>query len=170
MIYRKDIRLKGFDYRASYWYFVTVCTKDRERLFVPRVSKKYGELLHRNVAAGPWPAECINNTNIVEEKIHILEEKFPVTVDFYCVMPNHIHVILALQARQGRAATNTTHVSWVMNAFKGWCTRSFNRRIFQPNYYDHIIRNDDSLHAIRTYILNNPLADDIKWNRIDPDI
>ena len=32
----------------------------------------------------------------------------------------------------------------------------FHRRLWQRNYYEHIIRNDDSLNHIRQYIINNP--------------
>ncbi len=31
--------------------------------------------------------------------------------------------------------------------------------IWQRNYYEHVIRNDDDLNEIREYIINNPL----KW-------
>ncbi|MCK5595348.1 transposase, partial [bacterium] len=42
----------------------------------------------------------------------------------------------------------------------GW--ESFNKRLWQRNYYDHIIRNEKSLQEIREYIINNPAtwADD----------
>ncbi|MBI4129713.1 transposase, partial [Candidatus Roizmanbacteria bacterium] len=122
------------------------------------------------VAAGPWPAQNNINTNIVEEKLLLLQTKFPVTIDFYCFMPDHMHVILALeQARRGRAATN---LSWVINALKGWCTRTFHRSIFQPNFYEHIIRDENSLERIRKYILYNPLVEygDIPWKKLDPEM
>jgi len=35
-----------------------------------------------------------------------------------------------------------------------------NNHFFQPNYYDHIIRNDSEYQQIKKYIINNPL----KWN------
>jgi REP element-mobilizing transposase RayT len=37
----------------------------------------------------------------------------------------------------------------------GWTP--FQRRFWQRNYYEHVIRNDDSLNRIREYIINNPL-------------
>ena len=37
----------------------------------------------------------------------------------------------------------------------GWL--SFPRRLWQRNYYEHIIRNEGTLNAIREYIANNPL-------------
>jgi hypothetical protein len=30
-------------------------------------------------------------------------------------------------------------------------------RLWQRNYYEHIIRNDESLNNIRKYIVNNPM-------------
>jgi putative transposase len=38
----------------------------------------------------------------------------------------------------------------------GWLP--FPGRLWQRNYYDHVIRNEDDLAATRGYILNNPLA------------
>jgi putative transposase len=37
----------------------------------------------------------------------------------------------------------------------GW--RSFQGKLWQRNYYEHIIRNDVELNGIREYIINNPL-------------
>jgi REP-associated tyrosine transposase len=33
---------------------------------------------------------------------------------------------------------------------------SFNGRLWQRNYYEHVIRNEDSLNRIRQYIIDNP--------------
>jgi REP element-mobilizing transposase RayT len=32
----------------------------------------------------------------------------------------------------------------------------FNKKIWQRNYFEHIIRNEQSLEKIRNYIFNNP--------------
>ncbi|HSW39300.1 MAG TPA: hypothetical protein VLL97_07400 [Acidobacteriota bacterium] len=39
----------------------------------------------------------------------------------------------------------------------GWCP--FPGKLWQRNYYEHIIRDDDELNRIREYIVNNPA----KW-------
>jgi len=153
-MYRRHLHLKEFDYSSSNYYFVTICTKNREKLFVSQLSEKYGELFP-NVAAGPWPANLVRNTNVLVSKLQMLEEKFPVEIDFYSIMSDHIHFILIInEARQRRAST----LSWIINAFKGWCTRECKRSIFQPNYYEHVIRNEKYLDSIRKYILNNPMV------------
>lgn len=37
-------------------------------------------------------------------------------------------------------------------------TQKYNRNdhFFQPNYHDHIIRNEGEYHRIKTYIIDNP--------------
>lgn len=166
MKYRKHIRLRGYNYEAGY-YFITICTKNRKMFLSPRISKKYRHQFV--VAAGPWPAEAEKLTDLVEHNLLDIENKFNAILDFYCIMPNHIHFILRIkEARQGRAATK---LSWIVNAFKGWGTRKIGKSIFQPNYYEHIIRSEKNLEKIRNYILKNPYVEyeNIMWNRIDPE-
>ncbi|GIV34358.1 MAG: hypothetical protein KatS3mg031_1893 [Chitinophagales bacterium] len=38
--------------------------------------------------------------------------------------------------------------------------KPFDGKLWQRNYYERIIRNGDAWHAIRQYIINNPL----KWH------
>lgn len=52
----------------------------------------------------------------------------------------------------------------IIRLFKSTITKQINiirntpgKPIWQPNYYEHIIRNEKSLYEIRNYILNNPL-------------
>jgi len=194
---RKNLRIKGYDYSQNGYYFVTICTDYRRQMFEPRISSKYtnvvsrpwreNKIITKNVVAGPWPAKFKENTEIVESKILNIEKKFSAEVDFYCIMPDHIHMIIIIKdcsclplgrslplasTRQGRATTNmveahrgqrarqgratTTSLSWIVNAFKGWCTREFKNKIWQPNYYEHIIRSEKELEKIREYIENNP--------------
>jgi len=37
---------------------------------------------------------------------------------------------------------------------QGWIR--FNNRLWQRNYFEHVIRSEDSLHRIRQYLLDNP--------------
>lgn len=56
MKYRKHIRLKGFDYSSSHYYFVTICTRDWKKIFAPFVDPRYGHKVPNDVAAGLVPA------------------------------------------------------------------------------------------------------------------
>lgn len=108
-----------------------------------------------------------------------------VEIDAFVVMPNHIHGIVVLvgatpcsrpddggddvgQAR-GPAPTVGLSLGDVVHRFKTMTTKryaddveqsgwpAFPGRLWQRNYYEHIIRNDDSLDRIREYIADNPL-------------
>ena len=55
-------------------------------------------------------------------------------------------------------------LSIIINQYKGSVTRfarqnSYSDFAWQSRFYEHIIRNDNDLFRIRTYIENNPL----KW-------
>lgn len=169
MRYRKHIRLSGFDYSQNGYYFVTLCTLSWRKLFEPCISKRYGHKLTPDVAAGPWPAHFKENSNLVEENLKDLERKFSLDLDFYCLMSDHIHIILFLNDSFATEERKLAALPWIINAFKGWCTRKFGKPIWQPNYYEHIIRNDHALDKIRKYILNNPNVEyeNINWKRLD---
>ena len=74
-------------------------------------------------------------------------------------------------ARSGSASRmrsyKKTPLSQIIRSFKSWITREIGKQIFQPNYYEHIIRSEDALDSIRTYILSNPWVeyDEIDWKR-----
>jgi REP element-mobilizing transposase RayT len=71
-------------------------------------------------------------------------------------MPDHLHILLSLN----NVYKKNLH-SWV-SAFKRYTTRSAKRgfgihRLWQKNYYEHIIRKEESLIKIAEYIINNPV-------------
>jgi REP element-mobilizing transposase RayT len=74
----------------------------------------------------------------------------------WCVMPNHVHVVI--QPSEDHTLDKILH-SW-----KSFTAHQAVKRLkiagdfWQPEYYDHLIRDDDDLiHAIE-YTLNNPVA------------
>jgi len=95
-----------------------------------------------------------------------LPHKFPnVKLHAFIVMPNHIHGIIEIVANGERlGAPLHTIVQWfktmTTNAYiknvrtNNWPT--FNGKLWQRNYYEHIIRNERSLYAIMQYIHANP--------------
>ncbi|MCR4263380.1 MAG: transposase [Candidatus Roizmanbacteria bacterium] len=172
MKFRKHIRLKEYDYSASNYYFVTVCTNYRKKLFVPRVSGKYGNLLPKNVVAASYAAK---NTDVVIRTLQRLEEDYydNFEVDFYCVMSDHIHAIFAFHdqiKRKGAIRSRNYKLSDIITAFKSLVTRQIGSKIFQPSFYEHVIRSDSSLERIRNYILHNPFVAyvEIPWKKLDP--
>jgi len=112
-----------------------------------------------------------------------------VQIDAFVVMPNHIYGIVLLRDGQawepaptpghstqpgaGLAAGDTFGLSDTIHRFKSLTTRRFAELghnsssktkyppLWQRNYYEHVIRDYDSLQRIREYIANNPLAWDL---------
>ena len=110
-------------------------------------------------------------------------------LDEYVIMPNHIHgiIIVDRRGRACRAPTHSaplqdmrkntstieqfgkpTHgsIPTIIRSYKSAVTRHINqkqnisgRTLWQRNYYEHIIRDEEELNQIREYITNNPL----KW-------
>ena len=132
--YRKHLRLRDYEYRGNGYYFVTVCTKDRKPYFVEEKAKA-----------------------LVQEKIEQIPLFFQgVMINQSVVMPNHLNVILLFQS-------SDKSLGQVIQAFKSWVTRGWGlgQSVWQPNYYEHVIRNEMALHKIREYIVNNPLFDQV---------
>ncbi|MFN6517217.1 MAG: transposase [Nostoc sp. CreGUA01] len=80
-------------------------------------------------------------------------------LDEFVIMPNHIHGIIQLTTSGEEA------LSEIIRSFKTSSARRINQlrdsrgiSVWQRNYYEHIIRNDEALQKIREYIFNNPLS------------
>jgi len=154
---RKQIRLKKYDYAQSGWYFVTICTQNRECLF--------GEIVDGKMK--------LNDVgNIIDTQWNGLLNRFHnIQLDEYVVMPNHFHGIIIIPSNNGRDNPAPTTLGRIIAYFKYESTKQINqyyvgagilpphtiKKIFQRNYYEHIIRNEEELHAIRRYIEKNPL-------------
>jgi putative transposase len=67
----------------------------------------------------------------------------------YCIMPDHIHLLLSLLHR-GRSLS-----AWVGD-LKRWMGRELTIH-WQPGFYEHIVRKQEDVHAIANYILANPV-------------
>ena len=163
---RKTTRLQGYDYAQEGMYYVTICASGRECRFV-------GATLV--VAREPTP---LNAAGIMVENIWLsIPKLFPnVSLDEYVVMPNHFHGIVVIgdgecENEYRRATTRvapTPTLGRIIGAFKSITTHRyivnvkngtwppFTTRLWQRNYYEHIIRNDDDLERIRYYIRHNP--------------
>lgn len=91
-----------------------------------------------------------NKEKVVEEKLfETAAHADGATVDTFVIMPNHVHFIVVL---------NDCRLSLgeIVRKFKARVSRVLGVQAWQPNYYEHVIRDEDSLNRIREYILNNP--------------
>jgi REP element-mobilizing transposase RayT len=149
------LRLRGHDYAEPASYYVTLCTEARLCLF--------GDVQDDNV-------ELSVAGQVVESWWGNLPLRFPMTgLDAFVVMPNHLHGILTIQADPTvPIPEDVPNLSRILQWFKsvttvdytlgvrdhGW--PAFPGELWQPGFYDHIIRNDRDLERIRAYIEGNP--------------
>jgi len=141
---RKPNRLRNYDYSQNGAYFITICTKNRKNLF--------GEI---NVGANCVRQKLSNIGKIINTEIVKLSNTYnEVIIDFYVVMPNHIHMIIVIQRDQRTQFAPT--ISRIIKQFKGAVTKQLGFSVWQKSFHDHIIRNINSYVRIAEYIDNNP--------------
>lgn len=159
--HRRSIRLQHYDYAQAGAYFVTICVQNRTCLL-------------GTISEGQtWVND---HGKIVNECWNDLPDHYgQVVLDEFIVMPNHVHGIIILSddkvgagfkpALTGEPApTNRNHgLPEIIRAFKTFSARRINQTrntpgmsVWQRNYYEHVIRNDDDLNKVREYIINNP--------------
>jgi REP element-mobilizing transposase RayT len=147
---RPSLRLPTYDYAQPGGYFVTICTQDRKCLF--------GQIIDGDL--NPNPAG-----RMVQELWEALPQRFShINLDAFVVMPNHLHGIIVIEEKRPGQG-----LGQIVGAFKSLATNRyivgvrqagwprFAGRLWQDNYFEHVIRNDVSLQRIREYIANNPL-------------
>lgn len=151
---RKSIRLKNYDYSSNGYYFVTICTQNREKLF--------GEIVGATLCGRPnYPHKMI------EKWLFEIQNKYLNTkIDYYVIMPDHIHFILFIEGDHtgsplqdiiGWFKTMTTND--YIKGVKNKLYEPFNKHFWQRNYFEHVIRNENDLFECRKYIEQNLL----KW-------
>lgn len=151
---RKTIRLQSYDYRSKGVYLVTICTHDREMAF----------------GAVDNGIMALNATGeIADRNVFTIAERYPeVKVIEHVVMPNHVHLLLELGtgANANYGVPTAAHsLGQIVRAYKASVTMACGngRTIWQPRFYEHIIRNEYDLLETIEYIRNNPLA----WEKDD---
>ena len=100
-----------------------------------------------------------------------LATRFPGTVlDAFVLMPNHLHAILTLSVPDNPAFDGLPSLSDVVGWFKTMTTRRyaqgvrdhgwapFERHLWQPSFYDHIVHGEAGMERQRRYIDANPAA------------
>jgi REP element-mobilizing transposase RayT len=155
---RRSIRLENYDYTQPGMYFVTVCAKNKRNPF-----GGINNLIIKPNRIGKIVKECWVATT----------EHFPYAgLDEWTLMPNHIHGIIEIKECRGKACLAPTPafgkppahaLSSIAGSFKSAASKKVNQvqkrtgvSIWQRNYYEHVIRDEEDLFRIREYIINNP--------------
>lgn len=165
---RHSIRLRNYDYSSAGAYFVTICTWQRECLF--------GEIINGEMRLNAM-GQAVDAVWLA-----LPEHYAGIQLDEYVFMPNHFHGIIDIvgagfkptrlpTTQEGAglkpAPTGKQHgLSEIVRGFKTFSGRQINIirnnpgcPVWQRNYFERVLRNDDELGRAREYIVNNPL----KW-------
>ena len=135
--FRKSPRIPGFDYSSENYYFVTICTHEKQCCFYSN-----GSLNHCGKTAQRFLSQ-------------IPEHFTGVKVDKYVVMPNHMHAIVIIEQ------DCTVALPTIIGQYKSAVSRhSSVSPLWQRSFHDHVIRNQISYEKIWNYIDTNP----IRWN------
>ena len=154
---RRSIRLKHYDYSRSGAYFVTIVMKGRACLL--------GDIVDEEMR--------LNNIGHAVQDVwqNLVAHYARIELDTFIVMPNHVHGIIVIVDHRDTvgaglrpAPTKTQHgLPEIVRAFKSFSARSINKMrhtpgapIWQRNYFEHVIRSEESWNRIRQYILDNP--------------
>ena len=140
-IHRKQIRLFEAYYLGYRAYFVTLCARERRRLF--------------------------DSAAIVTSLLEVLQEqcaRFSFDVYAYCFMPDHCHFLLEGKAQEA-------DLSAMVRGFKGRSSAVLRKQGFeeawQKGFYEHILRTGEDRSSVAAYIFENPVRDGLVKDRFD---
>ena len=179
--HRRSIRLPRYDYSQRGAYFVTVCTQKRFCLFgdvvdgkmalndAGRMVKKwyfgledkFPDILCDEYVIMPNHFHAIIITVGADLRVCLDERGEPDVMGEHHKMGEphnmgeHKGSPLHRVVQWFKTMTTNEYIRGVKQ--NGW--QPFPGKLWQRNYYEHIIRNENELNRIREYIINNPL----KW-------
>jgi len=180
--HRRSIRLKGYDYSKAGLYFITLCCQNREHLFG---EIKNGEMIFNdagNMVNKEWLALTRRFTNIQLHEYQLMPNHFHSIIEIIDIENTNGNVGATLVvATNGNRQPQGLHqqpqpvpqplkktVGDIIGAFKsittdeyivgvktlGWSP--FNKKVWQRDYFEHIIRDEQEYFRITEYIINNP--------------
>lgn len=179
---RQSIRLKGYDYSQSGLYFITICCYQRECLFGNIINSQiilnnFGQLIKEEWLKSAEIREEIEFDDfiimpnhfhgivIINQEINSDFMKNDVDFQDNNVGANGRLPLQQIQSSRPKISMKPKSISSLIAGFKSATTKKINiirntpqNPVWQRNYYDHIIRNDESLARIREYVQNNPLS------------
>jgi putative transposase len=178
---RKSIRLDNYDYSSEGFYFITICCFEKRCLF--------GDILNNEMVLNTFGKIAFDEwfkTESLRPNIKMHE---------FIVMPNHIHGIINIVHPVGASCARPPGILYesgehssplrgpsqtvgaIVRGYKAAVTSAINKMnnksnsIWQRNYHEHIIKNDESHIKISEYIINNPCTwktDSINPNFVRP--
>ena len=178
--------MKNFDYSTQNVYFLTLCSKDRKQIFssivgvgAPDDPKKAGvgaldDPKKVGVGAPDDPKKVgvgalddpkiilTANGVIIENEIVKMNELYDnVSVTSYVIMPNHVHLLLAVlptdtDGTSGAPSPTNSAVARYVSTLKRMTNKKSAVDIWQRGYFDHVVRNEEDYCLHLQYIEENP--------------
>ena len=167
-------RMPDWNYSKNGSYFITLVTQNRE-CNMGSIIKMRDKVLVKLSSYG---------SIIKTEWLRSFEIRQELFLDEYRIMPNHIHAIIILNMNESSLKNNDLNIknnpfirlpksiSSFIAGFKASVNTEIdnyidqnqlnipkynrNNHFFQPNYHDHVIRNEKEYYRIKNYIINNP--------------
>ena len=184
--HRRSIRLKGYDYSQVGAYFITICCQDRACLFGDVINEEMVLNDAGNIAFNEWLKTAEIRKNISLDVFVIMPNHIHGIIIINDIGRGELH---SPNNEQGTSPINeqgnsnssqpldkmgecnsplrgpSNNIGAIIRGYKSSVTkqiRIFNNDIvvWQRNYHEHIIRNEQSYQTISNYIINNPS----KWN------
>ena len=153
---RKRTRKHGIDYTRPGFYFVTICTKQKEEIL--------GKIVGENMETNDY------GRIVLECWLDLPNHYRCCRLNEFMVMPNHVHGIVEIipvpnvgeGLRPSRSFPHPASLSEIIRAFKAFSARTINRKYpsglfqWQRSFHDRVIRDKGELTAIARYIIDNP--------------
>ncbi len=143
--YRRTIRLQDFTYRGA-TYFVTITA-----------------FMQRCIFAAPRKLSFTAVGRVVEEEwLRTPVVRCGVALDDFVIMPNHMHALVYIPEDRTLSTRIQKSLATLVAGFKAAVTSrahselQFHGRVWQRNYYEHVIRSTSELERARRYIKENP--------------
>ena len=181
---RQSIRLRKYDYSQSGAYFVTICTQNKKCFFGNLVNDKMilndaGRMINIiwNELPINYPGVNIDEFQIMPNHVHgiiVIDNGQPRVFDNEQPRNSTNGQARGFDDGQPRGVAPTAGLSLpdVVHRFKSLTTARYRHgvkqkqwppfpgKLWQSNYYEHIVRNENELNDIRRYIMDNPR----KWD------
>ena len=147
---QNSLRLQGYDYSRPGYYFITVCTKDGEVFF--------GEIRDGRMYLNEYG-------HTAEAELRKTAEMTNIALDCFTVMPNHVHFVAVITPNAGGKNAAPTEervpharqkIPVMVQNYKAAVSRTLGFSPWHRSFFDRIIKTQERLDYIRTYIRSNP--------------
>ena len=137
----KRPRIHGFPYTGFHRYSLTICTKDRREIFI--------------------------DGDVVAAVLLTIQQSAAVN-DFavfgYCFMPDHVHIVVTATSRKCQLAKVRLEVETTLRLSHKQQT---GESLWQPSYFDHVLRDDEETWRAVRYVFENPVRKGLVHNFCD---